>query len=61
MRTFVGNNRIFSDTIQNFSSNPHRRVELVAQLSHGDDHRAAIAMLKEADLDVPLQFTNFRD
>lgn len=26
-----------------------------------DDLQAAITMLKEADLDVPLQFTNFRD
>ena len=47
VRTFVGNNKIFADTIQNFSANPHRRVELVAQLSHGDDHRSAIALLKE--------------
>lgn len=39
VRTFVGNNKIFADTIQNYSANPHRRVELVAQLSHGDDHR----------------------
>ena len=46
VRTTVGNNKIFSDTIQNFSANPYRRVELVAQLSHGDDHRAAIATLK---------------
>jgi small conductance mechanosensitive channel len=47
VRTFVGNNKIFSDTIQNFSANPIRRVDLVVQLSHGDDHRAAIAILKE--------------
>jgi small conductance mechanosensitive channel len=47
VRTFVGNNKIFSDTIQNFSANSYRRVELVAQLAHGDDHRAAIALLKE--------------
>lgn len=53
VRTFVGNNRIFSDTIQNYSANPHRRVELVAQLSHGDDHRAAIATLKEKLAAIP--------
>lgn len=47
VRTFVGNNKIFSDTIQNYSANPHRRVELVAQLNHADDHRAAIKLLAE--------------
>ena len=29
----VGNNKIFSDTIQNFTSNPYRRVDLKAQLA----------------------------
>jgi small conductance mechanosensitive channel len=53
VRTFVGNNKIFSDTIQNFSANACRRVELVAQLSHGDDHRAAISMLKEKLARIP--------
>ena len=45
--TFVGNNKIFGDNIQNFSANPYRRVDLVAQLAQGADHRAAIALLKE--------------
>jgi small conductance mechanosensitive channel len=53
VRTTIGNNKIFSDTIQNFSANPHRRVELVAQLSHGDDHRAAIATLKGRLAQIP--------
>jgi small conductance mechanosensitive channel len=53
VRTFVGNNKIFSDTIRNFSSNPHRRVELTAQLSHGDDHRAAITNLKAKLAAIP--------
>jgi small conductance mechanosensitive channel len=53
VRTFVGNNKIFSDTIQNFSANPHRRVDLVAQLSHGDDHRAAITKLKAQLASIP--------
>src|SRR5262245_21140526 len=34
IQTYVGNNRVFSDTIQNFSANPYRRVDLVAQLHH---------------------------
>jgi small conductance mechanosensitive channel len=29
--TFVGSNKIFSDTIQNFTANPFRRVDLTAQ------------------------------
>lgn len=39
--TLVGNNKIFSDTIQNFTTNPYRRVELKAQLAGSADHRAA--------------------
>lgn len=46
--TMVGNNRIFSDTIQNFSANPYRRVDLKAQLAHSVDHNDAIRRLKEA-------------
>ena len=38
---------MFADTIQNFSINPYRRVDLVAQLDHGVDHRDAIFRLKE--------------
>src|SRR5262249_16316442 len=45
--TIVGNNQIFSDTIQNFPANAYRRVELVAQLDHTVDHRSAIFRLKE--------------
>jgi small conductance mechanosensitive channel len=45
--TIVGNNKIFSDTIQNFSANPFRRVDLKAQLNHSVDHNTAIRLLKE--------------
>ena len=45
--TLVGNNKIFSDTIQNFSHNPYRRVDLKAQLAHSVDHNEAIRLLKE--------------
>jgi small conductance mechanosensitive channel len=47
IRTYVGNNKIFSDNIQNFTINRFRRVDLLAQLSHGTDHNAAIKVLKE--------------
>jgi small conductance mechanosensitive channel len=45
--TIIGNNKIFSDNIQNYSANPYRRVDLVAQLNHAVDHKAAIRLLKE--------------
>lgn len=47
VRTIIPNSKVFADTIQNFSINPYRRVELVAQLDHGVDHRDAIFRLKE--------------
>jgi small conductance mechanosensitive channel len=44
---FVGNNSIFAGNIKNFSANPFRRVDLVAQLAMGTDHRQAIELLKQ--------------
>ena len=44
---FVGNNKIFSDTIQNFTANPYRRVELTAQISGAADPQLAMARLKK--------------
>lgn len=46
VKTIVGNNALFSGTIQNFSANPYRRVDLVAQLDSSVDHNDAIARLK---------------
>ncbi|MFN7934209.1 MAG: mechanosensitive ion channel family protein [Bryobacteraceae bacterium] len=51
--TFVGNNKILSDTIQNYSTNPYRRVDLVAQLNGSVDHNAAIKLLKERLAKIP--------
>lgn len=51
--TTVGNNKIFSDTIQNFTANPFRRVELKAQLAGTTDAMAAIALLKEKVAAIP--------
>jgi small conductance mechanosensitive channel len=53
VRTIVGNNKIFSDNIQNFSANPHRRVDLKAQLNHSVDHDSAIRLLKEKLARIP--------
>ncbi|WP_137938289.1 mechanosensitive ion channel family protein [Chitinivorax sp. B] len=51
--TIVGNNKIFGDTIQNFSHNPYRRVELKCQLAGNADHAAAITLLKQELAKVP--------
>jgi len=51
--TIVGNNKIFSDTIQNFSSHPYRRVDRTAQLNHSVDHNVAIRLLKERLAKIP--------
>lgn len=47
VRTFVGNNKIFSDTIQNYTLNPYRRVELTAQIAGAADPSLAISRLKD--------------
>lgn len=49
----VGNNKIFGDTIQNYTHNEFRRVELKAQLSGAADFPAAVALLKERIAQIP--------
>ena len=49
----VPNNKIFSDTIQNFSANPHRRVDLSATVNGSVDPRSAIALLKKRVAAIP--------
>ncbi|OYW11596.1 MAG: hypothetical protein B7X34_02925, partial [Acidobacteriia bacterium 12-62-4] len=51
--TIIGNNKVFSDNIQNFSANAYRRVDLTAQLNGSVDHRAAIALLKTKVAAIP--------
>ncbi len=53
VQTTVGNSKIFSDTIQNFSANAYRRVELTAQLEHSVDPVAAIQLLKSRLQQIP--------
>jgi small conductance mechanosensitive channel len=53
IRTYIGNNKIFSDTISNYNANPYRRVELVAQLAHGVDPNDAIRRLKTRLAQIP--------
>jgi small conductance mechanosensitive channel len=53
IRTVIGNGKILADTIQNYSANPYRRVDLVAQLHHTVDPAAAIALLRERVPRIP--------
>ncbi len=53
VKTFVGNNKILSDNIQNFSANPFRRVDLLAQLDHSVDPKAASQLLRERISKIP--------
>jgi small conductance mechanosensitive channel len=51
--TYVGNNKLFSDNIQNFSTNPYRRVELSAQISGAAEPKQVIAALKQRIQKIP--------
>ena len=51
--TIVGNNKIFSDTIQNYSANPYRRVDLTATINNAVDHHVAMRLLKERLARIP--------
>jgi small conductance mechanosensitive channel len=58
VRTIVGNNRVFGETIQNFSANPYRRVDLTATIGNAVDHRVAIALLKRRLAAIPNVLTS---
>lgn len=47
VKTIVGNGKIMGSDIKNYSANPYRRVELVAQLAGSADLHKAIALLKQ--------------
>ena len=51
--TIVGNNKIFSDNIQNFSAQPFRRVDCVAKVAHSVDPKDAIALLRPVIAAIP--------
>jgi small conductance mechanosensitive channel len=53
VQTYISNSRVFSDTIQNFSANAFRRVDLVAQLHNAVDHVTAIRVLKDRLAKIP--------
>jgi len=49
----VGNNKIFSDTISNYSATPVRRVELTAKIANGVDPVDAANRLRAALAKIP--------
>ncbi|NJR17725.1 MAG: mechanosensitive ion channel family protein [Calothrix sp. CSU_2_0] len=51
--TIVSNNKIFSDNIQNFSTNSYRRVDLVAQIHNSVEHADAIQRLRVRIQQIP--------
>ena len=53
VHTIVGNNKVFSDTISNYSANAYRRVDLTATINNGVDHDTAIRLLKERVARIP--------
>jgi small conductance mechanosensitive channel len=58
VQTFVGNNKIFSDTVQNFTTTPHRRVDLTAPVSHTKDVKAVMAEIEKRLQAIPNVVTN---
>ena len=53
VQTHVGNGKVLSGTIQNFSANPVRRVDLAAQLHYSVNVHDAIARLKVKLSEIP--------
>jgi small conductance mechanosensitive channel len=53
VQTFVGNNKLFSDTIQNFSTLSVRRVDRTAQLANGVDVGDAVRRFRAAVERIP--------
>lgn len=53
VQTLVGNGKIFSDTVMNFSSRPTRRVERTMQIAGAVDPLDAIARLRTAVAAIP--------
>jgi small conductance mechanosensitive channel len=51
--TIVGNNKVFSESIQNFSTLPHRRVDCTAKIANSVDAADAIARIKDAVSRIP--------
>ncbi len=53
VRVHVGNAKIFSDVVSNYTTNAYRRVDLKAQLAHSVDPKDAMRRLRESVAKVP--------
>ena len=53
VQTMVNNSKILGDTIQNFSANPYRRVDLTVTINNAVDHREAIRLIKARIASIP--------
>jgi small conductance mechanosensitive channel len=51
--TIVGNNKIFSDTLSNYSTLPVRRVDLTTKIAHSVDPIEAVERLRAAIVKIP--------
>jgi small conductance mechanosensitive channel len=51
--TIIGNNKVFSESIQNYSTLPFRRVDCTAKVANSVDPVDAIARLKTAIAAIP--------
>ena len=58
IRTYLGNNKIFSDNIQNFSANPYRSVDVKVQLNRDADLAKATGLFKERLAQIPHVLTD---
>ncbi len=53
VQAIIGNGKVFGDTIQNFTHNSFRRVELKCQLAGSADHVSAMQLLRQKLATVP--------
>lgn len=53
VQTHIGNAKIFSDNILNYTTNPHRRVDLTAPIAHTVEPLAVIEKLKAGIAKIP--------
>ena len=56
--TLIGNNKVFSESIQNYSTLPHRRVDCTAKVDNSVSPLDAIARLKPAIAAIPNVLAN---
>src|SRR4051812_26380216 len=53
VRVYIGNNKLFSDSIQNYTTNPYRRVDLKAQIAHSVNPYDAMKRLSARVAQIP--------